>query len=149
MRRHWLVLTACRPAEANLSQETTTFHCITWLGCCPFLLLAGSVAQQSRHQGATATSAQTHERPEADLSQNTMPALIMGVMLASTVLQQKHSMSMKLSSSESRMWRLATSPVLVARKEARVRQARGCLRNSAQQNIFVPGEQAAQKYAAA
>ena len=72
-----------------------------------------------------------------NLSQNTMPALIIGVMLASTVLQQKHSMSMKLSSSGSRMWRLATSPVLVARKEASVRQARGCLRNSAQQEVIL------------
>ena len=101
-------------------------------------------------QGAISNPAQTHERPRTDLSQNTMPALIMGVMLASTVLQQKHSMSMKLSSSGSRMWRLATSPVLVARKEARVRQAKGCLRNSAQQNgHLVPSEQAAQGCSAA
>ena len=40
-------------------------------------------------------------------------------------------MSMKRSSSGSLMWRRATSPVLEVRKLASVRQARGCLANSA------------------
>ena len=59
-----------------------------------------------------------------------MPALIIGVRSAGITDQQKHSMSMNLSSCSSLMCWRATAPTLNGSQRASPRQARGALKNT-------------------
>ena len=59
-----------------------------------------------------------------------MPALIIGVRSAGITDQQKHSMSMNLSSCSSLMCSRATAPTLNGSQRASPRQASGALKNT-------------------